>query len=102
MFYKGKIDRIFELTKINKEEDLLNDKVEDLAQYKNNIELEKGDLFSMIMGAYYAFLPLFIILFIILYLARPWQIKMTFPHQGEVIFFKSIAIYLYIGYNKVS
>lgn len=73
MFYKEKIDRIFELTKKNKEEvEPSRDSQEDLDQYKNKMELEKGDMFSMIMGAYYAFLPIFIILLIILFLVGPW------------------------------
>lgn len=74
MFYREKIDRIFELSKKNKEEEEkpLGHEGEDLAQYKNKIEIEKGDMFSMIMGAYYAFLPIFIVLFIILFLVRPW------------------------------
>lgn len=73
MFYKEKIDRIFELTKKNKEEvEPSRDSQENLDQYKNKMELEKGDMFSMIMGAYYAFLPIFIILLIILFLVGPW------------------------------
>lgn len=72
MFYKEKIDRIFELTKKNKEEvEPSRDSQEDLDQYKNKMELEKGDMLSMIMGAYMAFLPIFIILLIILFLVRP-------------------------------
>jgi|LSQX01.2.fsa_nt_gb hypothetical protein len=73
MFYKGRIDKIFELTKKdNEKEEFLQDELEDLTRYKNKTELEKGDMLSMILGAYYAFLPIFIILFIILYLVRPW------------------------------
>lgn len=67
MFYKERIDRIFELSKKGGEED-----ADAMHWYKNRIELEKGDFLSMVLGAYYAFLPVFIVLFILLYLSRPW------------------------------
>ncbi len=70
MFYKDKIDRIFEAK--SKEKSSSED-LEDLNKYKNQVELEKGDFLSMVIGAYYAFLPIFLVLFIILYLVRPWQ-----------------------------
>lgn len=67
MFYKDKIDKIYEVKNEEKKE------LEDLDRYKEEIYLEKGDFISMVLGAYYAFLPIFLILLLILYLVRPWQ-----------------------------
>lgn len=67
MFYKDKIDKIYEVKNEEKKE------LEDLDCYKKEIYLEKGDFISMVLGAYYAFLPIFLILLLILYLVRPWQ-----------------------------
>lgn len=67
MFYKDKIDKIYQVKNEEKKE------LEDLDRYKEEIYLEKGDFISMVLGAYYAFLPVFLILLLILYLVRPWQ-----------------------------
>lgn len=67
MFYKDKIDKIYQVKNEEKKE------LEDLDRYKEEIYLEKGDFISMVLGAYYAFLPIFLILLLILYLVRPWQ-----------------------------
>ena len=72
MFYRDRIEKIFEL-KSQQNKDESEGKNEDLDSYKDQVYLEKGDLLSMILGAYYTFLPIFIVLFIILYLTRPWQ-----------------------------
>lgn len=72
MFYRDRIEKIFELTS-QKNKEGQEEKLEELDQYKDQIYLEKGDFLSMVLGAYYTFLPLFIVLFIILYLTRPWQ-----------------------------
>ncbi|NLY73605.1 MAG: hypothetical protein GX079_07950 [Tissierellia bacterium] len=72
MFYRDRIEKIFEL-KSQQNKDDSEGKIEDLDSYKDQVYLEKGDLLSMILGAYYTFLPIFIVLFIILYLTRPWQ-----------------------------
>ena len=76
MFYRRKIDAIFEeRAKKHKDrvgQDDRHDEDYDLDQYKNQVDLESGDLLGMILGAYYAFLPIFIVLIIILFLVRPW------------------------------
>lgn len=73
MFYRDRIEKIFELSSEKKNKKETEAGLEDLDQYRNQIYLEKGDMMTMILGAYYAFLPLFAVLFFILYLTRPWQ-----------------------------
>lgn len=71
MFYQKRIEEIFE--KSSKKNQTVEEKeiFEDLDEYKNNVDLESGDLTGMIIGGYYAFWPLFAALLLILILVRP-------------------------------
>ncbi len=75
MFYRRRIEEIFEKTSEKnreKREEIFGEEDDyDLDQYKHQVHLEPGDLFAMIIGGYYAFWPIFLALFIILFLVRP-------------------------------
>lgn len=60
MLFKKRLDKIFEA---NKEENQALDETEFQSTMED--EMEEGDLFAMIMGAYRFFLPLLLVLLVL-------------------------------------